>query len=238
MDNNSLVELVKTSSFYLKFKQPSQRILSAMRNVDRREFIPEDAVTEITAVQKRAGTTKLIDIASRALVYNDIVVDIGYGQTCSQPSVIALMDDILRLRRDMKVLEIGSGCGYHAAITSHLIGEEGKLITIEYIPGLAGLADINLRKHFRDAKKRTKVIHGDGSIGFSEEAPFDRIYLTCGIINSFNPQILIDQLNPNGGILLYPEICGDLVRLSYDKGEITEQRFGKVFFVPLKGENS
>jgi len=239
MDNDSLVELVKTSAFYLGHKQSDLRVIAAMRKVDRREFIPEDAITEVAEIDQELKPIGVLKVKSRDLVYNNAVVNIGYRQTCSQPSIVALMNDILDLRRGMKILEIGSGCGYHAAITSHLIGEKGKLITIEYVPELAKLAEANLRKHFGDGfEKRLKVVHGDGSVGFPEEAPFDRIYLTCGVKHSFKSQILIEQLNPGRGILLYPERYGDLIKMTYDKGEITEQRFSGVFFVPLKGENS
>lgn len=224
MDNDALVDLVKNDDFYLKFKSPrDERVLEAMRKVDRRDFLPSD--------YNKAPF----------IVYADLPLGIGYGQTCSAPSMVGFMCDILELEEGMRVLEIGSGSGYHAAVTSRIIGIEGKLFSIEYILELKELAERNLRGHFlEEFDKRIAVIHGDGSIGLKDEAPFDRIYLTAGVqLKSFNPHMLAEQIKPEGGILLFPQKSGDIIKQTYESHILVkEQSFGPVSFVPLKGENS
>lgn len=221
MGNDELVELVKNDKFYLKFKSPrDQKVLRAMRKVDRKDFL--------------VGSEK-------EYAYQNTPLSIGYGQTCSEPAMVGFMGDVLELREGMKVLEIGSGCGYHAAVVSHLIGNSGYLVTIEYIEELAELAQKNLKAHFgMRLEKRLRVVHGDGSIGFAEEAPFDRIYLTAGVyLNSFDPSILTAQLKPEG-ILLFSERGGTLIKQQYKNGQMVgepEKYDGRVF-VPLQGKNS
>ncbi|MEE9525706.1 MAG: protein-L-isoaspartate O-methyltransferase [Candidatus Woesearchaeota archaeon] len=282
MNNDDLVELVRTKEFYLKHKSPrDEKVLEAMRKVDRRDFLTDgstvlgafdpDLMGEMdefarnffsgtkdgeTESRKNAGSL-LMTIANlfstrrdyetniKDLAYNDFPLPLGEtGQTCSQPSMVGFMSDVLELEKGMKVLEVGSGCGYHAAVISYLVGEEGKVVTIEYVPALAELAEKNLKAHFGDKgfEKRFKVICGDGSVGFKEEAPFDRIYLTAGVElkeGKFNPYILTKQLNPDGGILLYPEKVGDMIKHKFIAGKIIDkERFSNVTFVPLQGENS
>ena len=195
-----------------------------------------------------ADSGKKFYAAVSDLAYTDSALPIGYGQTCSQPSLVALMEYLLDLERGMRVLEVGSGYGYSAAITSELIGPSGYLITMEIIPELAELAKSNLESHFgkgrffgKGLEKRLKVIgDADGSIGLETDAPFDRIYLTAGVKSSFDPSILAKQLNPNGGILLFPEERGDLIKQIYEKGKLVNTNKygdGNIGFVPLQGKN-
>ncbi|MCP3683971.1 MAG: protein-L-isoaspartate O-methyltransferase [bacterium] len=219
MGNDALVKSARTDKTYLGFKSPrDEKVLAAMAKVDRGHFVP-DWVNP----------------------YVNKPVMIGHMQTCSEPTLVAFMDDILDLQPGMRVLEIGAGCGYHAAITLHLLGETGHLVTVERIEALAELARGNLEKHFGEGiENRLKVIHGDGSIGYKDGAPFDRIYLTAGVkLGSFNPLVLAEQLNPKEGILLFPEEEGSFFRQTYKSGtmvdEISYYGFG---FVPLHGENT
>ncbi len=175
---------------------------------------------------------------SRDFAYNDFPVGIGYGQTCSQPSLVALMASELDLQPGMKVLEVGSGCLYHAAIVEKLVGERGNIYSVEIVPQLAELARKNNRRYCRG---RIEVAEGDGSAGLPYHAPFDRIYFTAGISRKgdlFDPAILRNQLKP-GGILLVPEASGDLLRYRqnpakpvFDEPEIVLKN---VAFVPLVG---
>src|SRR3989338_2095856 len=175
--------------------------------------------------------------------YYDEPVDIGYGQRCSSPSTVALMEDLLELQEGMNVLEIGAGCGYHAAVTAELVGTEGRVVTIERIPQLVGLARRNLAEQLQNgASCRVTVVYGDGSQGLPEKGPFDRIYMTAGVqmnLGRFDSRVLGKQLKP-GGILLYPEEQGDLIKEPYSApGKRTNRiRYEGFHFVPLRGENS
>ncbi len=193
------------------------------------------------ACQANASAITL-KISERDLAYNDEVLSIGYGQTCSQPSMVAFMADVLELKPGMKVLEIGTGCGYHAAITSELVGKEGKVYSLELVPELAELAHYNLEKQFGpDYQSRVTIINADGSTGLPERAPFDAIYLTAGVqLSQFESGILAAQLRLPGGVLLYPEEEGMMVREKYGRfGNIEDITFySEVVFVPLKGKNA
>lgn len=216
--NEQLVEICRNRSFYLGLGFRDEKVFEAMRLVDRADFV-----------------------LNSSSAYFDRPVDIGYGQTCSQPSMVAFMCDILELKEGMKVLEVGSGCGYHAAITSHLIGQGGFLTTLEYIPELARMARKNLRRHFGSKLvKMVEVVQGDGSVGYPKNGPYDRIYLTAGIsLKSFDPLVLAKQLNSDGGILIFPEGEGFLFKQVYVKRKLVmEKSYERVSFVPLRGKNS
>jgi protein-L-isoaspartate(D-aspartate) O-methyltransferase len=219
MNNDNLVEACRTEEYYLEHKSPrDERVLRAISRVDRADFVPDLSST-----------------------YDDRPVSIGYEQTCSQPSMVAFMCDILELKRGMRVLEIGTGCGYHAAVTSHRIGPSGFLTTLEFIPALADVAKENLRKHFGlGLDERLEAVRGDGSVGYGPNSPYDRIYLTAGVsLKSFDRSVLAEQLNPEGGMLLFPEEVGSLFRQKYKKGKkVSEDFYENVWFVPLCGKNS
>ena len=188
------------------------------------------------------ASSRTLNVSRRALAYNDEVILIGYDQTCSQPSMVAFMADTLELQPGMKVLEIGTGCGYHAAVTAELVGDQGKVYSVEFLPELASLARRNLKNYFGPGyKKRVKVIRGDGSVGLPHKAPFDAIYFTAGVkLENFEPGLLAQQLKLPGGVLLYPEENGIMVREKYGRfGYIEEiQYYHGVGFVPLKGKNA
>ncbi len=277
MDNDTLVEFVKKESFYVKHYSPAyDRVLEAMRKVDRKNFSSTDSLLKVAvdldefrdmyeayisltaktddnnskelsamikSIDNVANSALYCTVQIRDLAYNNRALPIGYNQTCSQPSIVAFMTYLLELEEGMKVLEVGSGCGYSAAITSHLIGDSGYLVTVETIPQLAMLVQRNLEAHFGKEclEKRLKVVAGDGSIGYEKEAPYDRIYLTAGVnLQSFNPEILAKQLNPKDGILLFPEEKGDLIKQRYLLGKPLgePEKYGPVGFVALQGENS
>src|SRR5271169_471863 len=183
------------------------RILDRIRNVPRHLFMDEA-------------------LASRA--YEDTALPIGFGQTISQPYVVARMTEALLAAGDVyKVLEIGTGCGYQSAVLSPLIKE---LYTIERIASLLGRARRTLRElrirnvHFR---------HDDGNVGWPARAPFDGILLTAAPHRV--PQALFDQLSVGGRLIapVGPDGRQELIR--YTKGEARVQResLGLVSFVPL-----
>ncbi len=183
--------------------------------------------------------TRLGKIPIRLIAYDNAPLPIGYDQTCSQPSLIGAMCDILELEPGMRVLEIGTGCGYHAAIVSHLIGEQGLLVTIEIRKLLFDLARNNLEAHFGEGVwDRIKIIYGDGYRGCPNYQPFDRIYLTAGVSESFDSSTLEEQLNKDNGILLVPPMKDDLFGIFYKDGEREVREYGWVGFVPLVGDNT
>lgn len=198
---------------WLPGNDPSSRVFPAMLEVDRKDFLPDDV---------------------KDLAYFDQAISIGHSQTCSQPSMVAIMLDELCVEPGNKVLEIGSGCGYAAAIASRLCGPAGSVYACEIIPGLVALMRGNLGSRYGNLV----IIEGDGSRGFPELAPFDRIFLSAGVASSrFDRNVLLDQLKAPG-ILVYPEARGRLFKLIKRAKGLTEITYGGVSFVPLVGENS
>ena len=165
--------------------------------------------------------------------YGDYPLSIGEGQTISQPTTVMLMTEALELKKGHKVLEVGSGSGYQAAIISKIIGDKGRLISTEIIPELAEFAKNNIKKL---NIKNVEIINCDGSKGFAKEAPYDRIIVTAA--SPKIPKPLIKQLK-EGGIIIIP--VGDLLEQAMVKGvknnnKLVEKNIGQFMFVPLKGK--
>lgn len=165
--------------------------------------------------------------------YADNPLDIGYGQTISAPHMVAIICEKLNLKKGQKILEIGSGSGYHAAIISNIIGKTGILFSIERIPSLADFAKSNLKK---SKIENVEIIIGDGSFGFSKEAPFDRIYLTCATPRF--PQNLIKQLKDPGKLIApVGNVFCILKSLEKINGKEIIESHGGCAFVPMIGKN-
>jgi protein-L-isoaspartate(D-aspartate) O-methyltransferase len=181
------------------------RVLAALETVPRHRFVPD--VSLITA-------------------YGNHAYSIGCGQTISQPTVVAVMSDALALDGTQRVLEIGTGCGYQAAVLSCL----ARVVwSIEIIDELAEVARRRLAELGYD---NVHVLNGDGSRGHPEEAPFDRIVLTAAPAEL--PAVLVDQLVPDG-ILVAPVGTDDqrLGRWHKRSGDLEYRDLGAVRFVPL-----
>jgi protein-L-isoaspartate(D-aspartate) O-methyltransferase len=182
------------------------RVLAAIRATPRHLFVPE---------------------AMQAHAYEDTPLPIGHGQTISQPYIVASMTELLEVKPHHKVLEIGTGSGYQAAILSRLVAE---VDTIEIVEPLANQARERLRAMgYSNVHVRT----GDGYAGWPEKAPFDRIILTASPPQI--PQALIDQLK-NGGRLVSPEgrQWQDLIIIDKDAhGKVTRRTAYAVQFVPM-----
>jgi protein-L-isoaspartate(D-aspartate) O-methyltransferase len=181
-------------------------VLAAMRAVPRELFVPESV---------------------RPQAYEDRPLPIGFGQTISQPFIVGLMTELLQPKKNHRVLEIGTGSGYQAAILSRLVGE---LYSIEIVPELARSAAETLgRLGFRNVTVR----EGDGYRGWPEKAPFDRIILTAAPPEI--PQVLLDELRPVG-MLVAPVGVGVqnlvVVQKSGD-GKTTTRSVLPVRFVPM-----
>jgi len=186
------------------------RVIEAMRRVPRELFVPEE-------------------LRSRA--YDDTPLPIGYGQTISAPHMVAIMCDLLDLVEGLKVLEVGGGSGYHAAVMAELIGPEGHVYSVERISELARLAQENLEQA---GIKNVTVSEGDGSIGLTEFAPYDRISVAATAPHV--PEPLKRQLKV-GGKMVIPVGIGyqELVLVTRRNGFAVEEKMG-VAFVPLIGE--
>jgi len=185
------------------------RVLAAMRKVPRHLYVPPEE-------RKRA--------------YMDSPLPIGYGQTISQPYIVALMTELLELKGEERVLEIGTGSGYQAAILAELAGE---VYTIEIIEALAKRAESALKAQ---GYENINVKSGDGFLGWPEVAPFDRIVVTCAPEEV--PQPLKEQLAEGGRIVIpvgpqFP--CQMLKVLEKREGRIKEKSVIPVRFVPMRG---
>ncbi|WP_135603727.1 protein-L-isoaspartate O-methyltransferase [Methanococcoides sp. NM1] len=190
----------------------SDRVLDAMMRVPRHLFVPE----------------KLQDSA-----YMDMPLPIGHNQTISAPHMVAIMCELLDISSGMKILEVGSGSGYNAAVMAELVGDEGHIYTVERIPGLADFAEQNIK---RAGYKNVTVFQDDGSCGLAEHAPYARISVTSAAPDV--PQPLIDQLATEGTMVI-PVGNGEqqLVVVRKDmEGNVSYKGWGGVIFVPLIGK--
>jgi protein-L-isoaspartate(D-aspartate) O-methyltransferase len=188
----------------------AERVLDAMRSVPRHLFVP---------------------LESRHSAYMDGPLSIGQGQTISQPYIVALMTEALELRGHERVLEIGTGSGYQAAILSQLASH---VYTVERIPELASRA----QDLFRQLGYDNISMHvGDGTLGWLEHAPYEAIIVTAAAPEI--PRPLTDQL-AEGGRLVAP-IGGSwsqsLVRVRKQRGHLRRQELTSVAFVPLIGQH-
>lgn len=190
----------------------SKRVEEALLKVPRHLFVPDDV---------------------RSQAYRDTPLPIGDGQTISAPHMVAVMAEALELDEGLKVLEIGAGSGYNAAVMAELVGPTGKVVTLERRPSLAERAAKAL---LDTGYANVQVVMGDGSLGYPEDAPYDRISVTCGA--PYVPTPLADQLR-EGGIMVIPVGGLDYQSLlkvrKLGKRMLTED-LGSVVFVPLIGE--
>jgi protein-L-isoaspartate(D-aspartate) O-methyltransferase len=153
-----------------------KKVLDAIFKTKRELFVPDDFKQQ---------------------AYLNTPLPISNAQTISQPYTVARMIELLELKLNHKILEIGGGSGYNAAVMSILIGKKGKIYSTELEKTLCDFAKANLEK----AKiKNVKIIHSDGSRGYKMEAPYDRIIVTCAAKEI--PPPLIAQLKPNGIIVI------------------------------------
>ena len=185
------------------------RVLDALRSVDRRDFVPDPHDPRVA---------------------DDMPVRLPRGQTTSQPSLVALMLEALALRGDERVLEIGTGYGYEAALLAHLATE---VVTVEVVPELAAEARRRL-----EALPRVHVVEGDGRLGCTGHAPYDAIVVAARADTL--PAALVAQLR-DGGRIVVPlgspgtESC---VVLQHHDGRLEQvASLGRVRFVPLVGDD-
>lgn len=189
-----------------------KKVIEAFKAIPREKFIPEEYISQ---------------------AYGDYPLSIGKGQTISQPTTVMLMTEALELKKGDKVLEVGAGSGYQAAIISKIVGEKGKVITTEIVSELAELARNDIKKL---KIKNIKIVHYDGGQGYKKESPYDKIIITAACPEI--PSKLINQLKENG-IIIAP--VGDLfsqqmIKGIKKKGYLETKSLGYFMFVPLKGK--
>ncbi len=167
----------------------------------------------------------------KGYAYVDTPLDIGNGQTISAPHMVAIMCEALDIKKGQKILEIGTGSGYHAAIVAQLVGTTGTVYTIERFESLATTAKHNLE----EIKCPNVIVEiGDGSCGLPAHQPYDRIYVTCAAPDI--PQPLIDQLQDPGKLLIpVGDMFCELTILQKEKQKQTIHHLGGCVFVPLVG---
>jgi protein-L-isoaspartate(D-aspartate) O-methyltransferase len=186
-----------------------RRVLAAMRKVPRHRFVPE---------------------SERRYAYRDTPLPIGEGQTISQPYIVALMTQLVRPSADDRVLEVGTGSGYQAAVLAGLVGH---VYSVELEPALATQAEQILHELGID---NVTVRAGDGYAGWPEHAPFDIIVITAA--PDHVPQPLLDQLKEGGRMIVPVGPVHATQRLQLyekdSKGEIRKRDIAAVRFVPLR----
>jgi len=185
------------------------KVLQAFQAIPREMFVLEDSIEQ---------------------AYYDGPLSIGYRQTISQPTTVLTMVDALELKKTDKVLEIGAGSGYEAAILSQL---SDQVYSVEIVPELVSFAKTNLTK----AKvKNVEVIQWDGGLGYDKQAPYDKIIVSAACDKI--PEALIDQL-VEGGILIAPvgvAYTQKMIKGVKHNEELEETYMGDYIFVPLTGE--
>ena len=173
-----------------------------------------------------------VDAPSAGSAYEDCPLPIISGGTISAPSIVALMSEALLVRDGDRILEVGAGSGYQAAILSFLVGKRGKVFTTEIVPQLWDYSRERLKK-FRNVS----VACTDGSVGLGEKAPFDKIIVTAACPEL--PRPLVGQLK-DGGIIIAPVegfFCHDLIRATKKGGKVFCENICPVIFVPLIGRH-
>jgi protein-L-isoaspartate(D-aspartate) O-methyltransferase len=207
-ERNRLVDDLKRRGYVT-----SKLVEDAMRRVPREEFLP---------------------VELREEAYIDSPLPIGEGQTISAPHMVAIMAENLDLKPGLKILEVGTGSGYHAAICADVIAPNGHIYSMERITSLASSAEDNLKR--TGYARLVTVILGDGSKGLPDHAPYDRIFVAAGAPDVPSP--LTAQL-ANGGKLLVPvgsRWYQDLIRVTRKGAKLEKENLGGCIFVPLVGE--
>ena len=182
----------------------------ALRSVPRHEFVPE---------------------SRRGAAYEDRPLPIGEGQTISAPHMVGVMCDRLALEPGERVLEVGTGCGYHAAVTAEIVGARN-VYTVEYHEDLASRAEARLERLGYGVHVRA----GDGREGWPEAAPFDAAYLTCAAPEF--PRKVVEQVCPGGRLLAPLGRRRQTLVAAWKRadGSLDREGGGAVRFVPLLGE--
>lgn len=208
------------------YEQERERLVQTLR---RQGYIKTERVEQAFLMVPREA---FLPDSLKNYAYVDSPLDIGLGQTISAPHMVAIMCESLDIKDDQKILEIGTGSGYHAAIVAQLVGEAGFVYTIERFKSLAEKAKKNLKQI---GNSNVIVEVGDGSCGLPLYQPYDCIYITCAA--PYIPQPLIDQLQDFGKLLApIGDMYCELTLLEKVKGKLVTHLLGGCVFVPLVGK--
>ncbi len=205
-----------------------------------RGFVHSEAVKQAFL---RVPRESYVPPEAKKYAYVDAPLSIGMGQTISAPHMVVWMCELLELHPGLTLLEVGTGLGYHAAVCAEIVAPSGvsqenwgHVFTIEVISKLARQARRNLQES--GLGDRVTVLEGDGSLGYAQAAPFDRILIVAAAPTP--PPPLLAQLKPNGLMVLptgSKHSWQKLVRIrKHDDGSFTEEDLGGVAFVPLRGK--
>ncbi len=185
------------------------RVEEAMLAVPRHLFVPDE----------------LADSA-----YQDKPLPVGNGQTISAPHMVAMMTSALMLEPGDRVLEIGGGRGYHAAVLAEMVGPKGHVTTIEYVPELAEAA----RERLAEIDSKVEVVTGDGFDGYPRNAPYDAILVTCAIPTV--PDALLEQMAKTGHIVAPVGSTQSMLTVLRKVGKMWQKdEMGPCLFVPARG---
>ncbi len=186
-----------------------ERVLAAMGKVPRHRFVPDE-------IRHRS--------------YDDCALPIGHGQTISQPFIVAFMTQQLEPKPTDRVLEIGAGSGYQAAVLAELVKE---VYTVEIVDALAQRAKADLQQL---SYANVQVRAGDGCLGWAEAAPFDAVIVTCA--PELVPSPLVEQLKPGGRMIIPvgPQWDQNLVLFRKEADHLVERAVLPVRFVPMTGQ--
>lgn len=212
----------------------NQEFLTARRSMVEEQIVKR-GVTDSTVIESMLSVPRHLFVPEKYVsnAYHDTPLPIGYGQTISQPYIVAYMTEILKVGREDIVLEVGTGSGYQAAVLSALVK---KVYTIEIIPELALKAAHQLKKL---NYKNVNVKNSDGYYGWPEHGPFDAVIVTAAA--GHIPLPLVKQLKKGGRMIIPlggPFMVQNLVLVTKDKaGNITTENVMYVRFVPLTGEH-
>jgi protein-L-isoaspartate(D-aspartate) O-methyltransferase len=184
-------------------------IIDAFFEISRLEFVPKDLEAEADA---------------------DIALPIGYGQTISQPLTVAMMLELLDPKRGQKILDVGSGSGWTAALLAHIAGKEGKIIAMERQAELCEFGKNNADKFSYVKNEIARFICADGSLGYPEEAPYDRILVSASaqcVPNELKQQLAI------GGKMVIPVLNSIWYLEKKGENEFEKEEYPGFSFVPL-----
>ncbi len=198
-------------------------------------LIGKDALDpKVMEAMRRVPREKFVGANMQPFAYDNRPLPIGHGQTISQPYIVALMTDLLQLREDSVVLEVGAGCGYQAAILSLLAQ---KVYAIEIVAELANSARSRLQ---RLGYTNVEIRAADGYFGWKEHAPYDGI--TVAAATSSIPPPLVQQLKPGGRLVIPvggPYFYQDLILIQKnEQGKVKTRNILGVSFVPLTGDHT